>query len=203
MAVRRKFKEEAIQVRINSMSEIFELPGIGEIKLERSRKAKRLIIRIAPERGIRVAVPWGVSYAEAKNFAISKTEWLRRHQRKIKQFELESRSFIEQAANIDPVDAPRRLRARLRILADRFGFCYNRVFIRNQRSRWGSCSHGNNINLNIKLIILPQELIDYVLLHELVHTIVKNHSPIFWTELSRYVNNPKTLNKKLRFYKLG
>jgi predicted metal-dependent hydrolase len=68
------------------------------------------------------------------------------------------------------VEAMKYLPARLRELSMEHGFQYNRVFIRNNRSRWGSCSAGNNINLNLHLMRLPDELIDYVLMHELVHT---------------------------------
>ncbi len=75
------------------------------------------------------------------------------------------------------------LPGRLAELAALHGFSYNRITIRDNRSNWGSCSSHNNISLNLHLMKLPDHLIDYVLLHELVHTKVKNHSPAFWTML--------------------
>jgi len=93
--------------------------------------------------------------------------------------------------------------SRLNNLTKKNGFTYNRVFIRNQKTRWGSCSSKNNINLNVKLIRLPDELIDYVILHELVHTGIKNHSKAFWTELDRLVGNAKKMQSRLKEYGLG
>ena len=81
-----------------------------------------------------------------------------------------------------------------------FGFKYNKVFLKNLRSRWGSCSGKNNINLNIHLMRLPDELIDYVILHELVHTFYKNHSKHFWTKLEDVLPNSKIFDKQLRKY---
>ncbi len=72
---------------------------------------------------------------------------------------------------------------RIAELAIIHGFSYNRITIRDNRSNWGSCSSRNNISLNLHLMKLPDHLIDYVLLHELVHTKVKNHSPAFWSLL--------------------
>ena len=74
----------------------------------------------------------------------------------------------------------------------------NNVSIREQSTRWGSCSHKNNISLNLKLILLPKELVDYVMLHELVHTRIHNHSKNFWAELDRYTGNGKVMAKRLR-----
>ncbi len=73
-------------------------------------------------------------------------------------------------------------------LATEHGFCYQGVTVKNLSSRWGSCSAGNHINLNIHLMRLPSYLIDYVILHELAHTIHKNHGPDFWRCLDEHVN---------------
>jgi predicted metal-dependent hydrolase len=89
---------------------------------------------------------------------------------------------------------------RLNRLAQRHGFRYNRVFVRNQKTRWGSCSALNNISLNINLVRLPQELIDYTILHELVHTRIKNHSRRFWQELDKILGDAKQIDKKLSEY---
>jgi predicted metal-dependent hydrolase len=88
---------------------------------------------------------------------------------------------------------------------------YTRASIRNQKTKWGSCSAKNNISLNINLVRLPDELRDYVILHELVHTRFKNHSKMFWAELDRFVGGSprdslrraKELSKKLKNYRLS
>ena len=73
-----------------------------------------------------------------------------------------------------------RVRARLEFYAPRLGVNFNRVAIRDQRSRWGSCSAKRNLNFNWKLIMAPPEALDYVVIHELCHLIEFNHSPRFW-----------------------
>jgi predicted metal-dependent hydrolase len=83
-------------------------------------------------------------------------------------------------------------------LAGIHGFTCNRVTVRQQKTRWGSCSPKNTISLNVKLALLPAELSDYVILHELVHTRVHNHSKKFWAELDKYVPNSKAMAKRLR-----
>ena len=73
-------------------------------------------------------------------------------------------------------------------LAKMHGFAYQGVTVKNLTSRWGSCSAANNINLNIHLVRLPQHLSDYVILHELAHTVHKNHSDRFWQSLDTLTN---------------
>ena len=72
--------------------------------------------------------------------------------------------------------------------------------MRNQKTRWGSCSAQNNINLNVQLIRLPPALRDYVILHELVHTRIRNHGPGFWEELEKYVADCRQVDRQLNQY---
>jgi hypothetical protein len=69
---------------------------------------------------------------------------------------------------------------RLPVLADRLGLSYNKVLIKSQRSRWASCSKKGNLNFNLLLAAAPPEVIDYVIIHELMHLIELDHSPRFW-----------------------
>jgi len=92
--------------------------------------------------------------------------------------------------------------SRVRLLADRFGIEYRKLSIKNLKSRWGSCSNKNNINLNIHLMRLPDYLIDYVILHELAHTIHHNHSLKFWELLNNLTGNAKRLDKELKNFKI-
>lgn len=90
---------------------------------------------------------------------------------------------------------------RLYMLAGRHGFCYKRVAIKSSKSRWGSCSSSGNINLSYYLVLLPQHLIDYVLLHELCHTREMNHSDRFWALLDKVTEGrAKALREELKGY---
>jgi hypothetical protein len=101
---------------------------------------------------------------------------------------------------LDREDARKILNQRLSELAAEHNFEYNRVFIRRQKTRWGSCSSKNNINLNMNLLHLPSELVDYVLLHELTHTRVKDHSSNFWDELETVCPGAKKKRRRLKKY---
>lgn len=91
-----------------------------------------------------------------------------------------------------------QLPERIHALACQHGFRYGRVTIRRTQTRWGSCSHDDNISLSLYLMTLPAHLVDYVLLHELCHTQHKDHSPAFWTLMDQVTNGQaKALRKEL------
>lgn len=89
---------------------------------------------------------------------------------------------------------------RVKYQAEKHGFKYARLSFRNNLSNWGSCSHDDNISLNIKLMKLPDEIIDYVILHELCHTVEKNHSADFWNLVRKVCPDCDTLRSRLRKY---
>ena len=179
------------------------IDGIGPVLFEKSRRAKRVIISVRTSKGARVAVPTRTSFKKALEFVYLKKEWIQRHLAKIEQNENQKKAFIDRFLAIDKADARKRLTDRLYHLAKEHGFTCNNVSIREQRTRWGSCSHKNNISLNLKLVLLPKELIDYVMLHELVHTRIHNHSKKFWAELDKYVGNGKALASRIKKTGMG
>lgn len=89
---------------------------------------------------------------------------------------------------------------RLRSLANQNGFSYRSLNIKQLKTRWGSCSSRQEIALNCFLMQLPWDLIDYVLLHELMHTQIMAHGKPFWDELARYVLNLPAKRKAIRAY---
>lgn len=90
------------------------------------------------------------------------------------------------------------LPGRLRALAAEHGFDFRSVSVKQLKSRWGSCNHRQEIVLNCYLMQLPWHLIDYVLLHELMHTQIMEHGPRFWASLEKYVPNLARVRKEMR-----
>jgi predicted metal-dependent hydrolase len=176
-----------------------EIKGVGEILLERSSRARHINLSVRPFKGVRVAVPYGVSFDKAEEVTHSKAGWIKKHLDRMELIEQESIE-LKKNKHINRKEARKFLINRLNELSGKHGFDYNKVFVRNQRTRWGSCSVKNNINLNVNLVCLPEELIDYTILHELVHIRIKNHKKEFWDELDKLVVNAKELDKKLNKY---
>jgi len=180
-----------------------EFEGIGPILFERSLRAKRLNISIHPLKGVRVAVPRGLSFEHGRDFAHQKTEWIQKNLLKLKREIQQHETFAKRLCPVNKSAAKKRLTERLSELAGNHGFSYNQVSIRNPRTRWGSCSAKNNISLNIKIASLPQSLADYVILHELVHTRIKNHGNNFWKALDLLTGDAKAADKALKAYRLS
>ena len=113
------------------------------------------------------------------------------------EVQLEVRKGIERAWR---KEAKEYLPNRVEELAKKYNFQFKKVSIRNAKTRWGSCSNDNSINLSLHLMRLPDYLIDYVLLHELVHTKIKNHSKDFWHLLDTVSGNAKKLDREVKGY---
>lgn len=100
------------------------------------------------------------------------------------------------------IEAAKYLPLRVKELASAHGFSFERLSFRNNKSRWGSCSRDNNISLHIQLMRLPQHLADYIILHELAHTVHKNHGKDFWQLLDKITGNARKLDKEMNGYRL-
>ena len=94
--------------------------------------------------------------------------------------------------------ALKRIRERLDLYAPRIGVTFGRVAIRDQKSRWGSCSRKGNLNFNWKLIMAPPPVLDYVVIHELCHRLEFNHSPRFWSLVERQMPEYEAWKKWLK-----
>ena len=176
---------------------IIEFEGIGPVLFHRSLRASKLIISIRPFKDVRVAIPKRVSMDRAIRLLNSRLSCVHAHHSNMKQLKKKITFQLEQLAEIDRRAAREFLVNRLTELAEKSGFKFNRVFIRQQKTRWGSCSEKNNINLNVQLVNVPRDLMDYVIMHELVHTRIKNHGPAFWRELARWVPDPRAQQRRL------
>jgi predicted metal-dependent hydrolase len=176
-----------------------EIEGV-RVLFQRSKRAKRISVSVAPFHGVRVSVPYSSSYSQAEGFIRLKMGWIKRHLEKIRSYESVALSIKKRdsADGIDKGAAREKIKARLALLAKKYGFSYDHITIRNQKTRWGSCSVKNNISLNINLTSLPEELMDYVILHELVHTRIKDHSPRFWAEMDKLTGDGRRMRRRLK-----
>lgn len=152
---------------------------LGEIVLRKNPGSRRMSIRVHPSKGISVIVPYLVPYMAAEAFfRLNKSRIIaivQKQKAKYGNVTAPDPELIEQLR----AKAKAELPSRLKELADRYGFTYNRVTIKHNSTNWGSCSARNNINLNLNLMRLPQVLRDYVLLHELCHLRHHDHGEAF------------------------
>ena len=120
--------------------------------------------------------------------------------------ELEHHKIIIQKFIIERLrnDAKKYILPQLKLFSQELKMYYNQVRIKNVKSRWGSCSIQNNLNFNLNLMLLSKDLIDYVILHELAHTVEKNHGKKFWLLLNKLTDNKaRILDKHLNNFSIG
>jgi hypothetical protein len=146
------------------------------------RRARRYILRVRPDGILRVTIPRGGSRAEARAFVVSQAGWIEAERARVREqradVPLERETELRQ-------EAAARLIPRLHELATQHGLTVTRVSIRNQRSRWGSCSRRGAIALNYRLVLMPSWVADYVLIHELMHLREQNHGRRYWRHVER------------------
>ncbi len=175
-----------------------DVAGVGRVLLKRSPRATRIRIFLSGPDAVRVTVPSGASFLRAAAFVASKRGWIAQ-----KAAQLRSTRVLDPGSILDEKGARERLLRRLDTLSRRYGLPFHRAFVRNQKTRWASCSAKNNISLNIRLVLLPEGLMDYVILHELVHTRIKDHGPGFWEMLEGLMSDAKARDHQLRGFRLG
>ena len=156
--------------------------------LEYSRR-KRLSIQIKPDGRILVKAPLWMSREEVAQVVEHHRDWIEAHLPK-EPVVLPKLSFaeIEELADLALQDIPERVRR----LAPLVGVDYGKITIRNQRSRWGSCSGKGNLNFNCLLMLCPEAVRDYVVIHELCHRKEMNHSATFWAAVERVLPDYRT-----------
>lgn len=165
--------------RDNKLEKIYKDEQLGEITFRKKKGVRRMSIRVHPVKGVSVTMPYLVPYAAAMAFFKLKRDW-------VVQTVMSQKARLQNIPKADQetIEALRKqakvcLPQRLKELADRYGFVYNRVAIKHNATNWGSCSTKNNINLNLNIVRLPQALRDYILLHELCHLRHRDHGQAF------------------------
>lgn len=154
-------------------------PQIGEVVFRKSTRSRSIGIRVHPLKGVSVTFPYILPYAAAQAYFHLRRDWvletMARQKEKYRDVHIPSEEEIESLRR----QARKELPPRLAVLAERYGFHYNRVTIKHNATNWGSCSAKGNINLNLNIIRLPAVLQDYVLLHELCHLRHQDHGHAF------------------------
>ena len=155
---------------------------------------KTIALQITPEGQLLVRCPRSISDARIREFVKSKSSWIQKH--------LKSRPQLPKwtEAQLQTMGA-----AAAKLIADRaahfapvLGVTYKRITIRTQRTRWGSCSSKGNLNFNRLLALVPPEVLDYVVVHELCHLKEMNHSPKFWALVESILPDYKQHKKWLK-----
>jgi len=186
---------------------ILHYKGLGEVSYVRSQRARNLSIRINQRGEVRVTMPRLVSQKRAERFFLSKQEWVLKRLNGLNTIDCRGTlpsegGAIQIRGKVYPVhllrgdvdveaaiwrmlqkEALQYLPGRVSELAEKHAYKISGLKIRKMKSRWGSCTARKSINLNSWLVMLPEYLSDYVILHELVHTRIPDHSLKFWEEL--------------------
>lgn len=153
------------------------VPSLAEplVRFVRHRRARRYVLRVDRDGCVRVTIPRGGSRREADAFARRHAGWIAAQRARVTPPALEPDEHAAQVARAALV-----LPQRVRELAAVHGLTVARVSIRDQRSRWGSCGRDGHICLNWRLVMMPDGVRDYVVVHELMHLRRMDHSPAFW-----------------------
>ncbi|RKM61397.1 M48 family peptidase [Butyrivibrio sp. CB08] len=173
-----------------------------EIKLIRSRR-KTISIEVTADAQVIVRAPMRVSLREINRFVGEKADWIDKSLRKMKERQEEisqegKEPLSPQEVKLLVTRAKRIIPQRVRYYAGIMGVTYGRITIRMQKSRWGSCSGKGNLNFNCLLMRTPDEIIDYVVVHELCHLKEMNHSKRFWAEVEKIIPDYKERRKWLK-----
>ena len=145
----------------------------------RSRR-KTIAIQIDREGQVIVRTPYGITKRQVEEFLDEKKDWILQTRQRVEKRKTEQIPISEEVRREGIERAKRIFSERTAYFAKRMGVDYGRITIREQKTRWGSCSSKGNLNFNWKLVLLDPELLDYVVVHELAHRREMNHSAAFW-----------------------
>ena len=163
-------------------------------------KRKTIALEIGAN-GLVVRAPIGVSRREINTFIQEKQSWIEKHYKRIRERKavLENQKpFTREEIQALAQKAVKVIPGKVEKYAKVVGVDYGRITIRNQKTRWGSCSGKGNLNFNCLLMLFPDEVIDYVVVHELCHRKHMNHSAQFYKEVERVFPEYRKCQKWLK-----
>lgn len=162
-------------------------------------------IEIGRDKKIKVRVPRRASKAQIEEMLKAKHDWILKTLDKIEQRNTAEAREYEEAKPLSSEEvkklkkeARNHLASLTEYWAEKIGVSYGRISIRGQKTRWGSCSSKGNLNYNYLLMLCPDEVAEYVVIHELCHRIHMNHSKDFWNKIEAFCPNYKQARKWLK-----
>lgn len=171
------------------------------VELVRSSR-KSLVIQIGEDATVVVRAPLRMPEDRIRSLIREKSSWILEHEKKMKKRMQERKNeqctFSEEQLEKMREQARRVIPGRVAYFAPLVGVTYGRITIRDQKTRWGSCSGAGNLNFNFRLVMAPSEVLDYVVVHELCHRRQMNHSELFWDEVSRILPDYRQARKWLK-----
>lgn len=141
---------------------------------------KSLSLQLKEDGSLLLRIPFSVKTADAMDFAKRNEAWIFKHLSRLGRENGTNKHYVEKEIQQYKKELRPVLNHRVVYYAQLMGVTYGRVAIRNQKTRWGSCSARGNLNFNWRLVLMPPEILDYVVVHELAHRLEMNHSPRFW-----------------------
>lgn len=164
---------------------------------------KTVAIQVNSDLSVTVRAPRSASEKDIEEILKKKEVWISKHIEKIKEtkerFEAEPTEKLTREKVIALAEeALKVIPERVEYFAKVIGVTYGKITIRNQKTRWGSCSSKGNLNFNCLLMLAPLEVLDYVVVHELCHRKQMNHSKAFWLEVEKVLPDYKEARKWLK-----
>lgn len=165
----------------------------------RSRR-KTMALQVKRDGSVVVRCPVWTADREIRAFVGEHRQWIRQHRQEVLK-RLENRTvYTKEEAEQYRQHARWLMAQKTWKWAQKMQVTYGKITIRQQATRWGSCSGKGNLNYNWKLALLPEELVDYVVVHELAHRREMNHSDRFWSIVEEQLPDYKERRKRLREY---
>ncbi|MBQ7065937.1 MAG: M48 family metallopeptidase [Lachnospiraceae bacterium] len=162
-------------------------------------KRKTIGIHITGEQNIKVKAPYFTSEKMIVKVLFEKKSWIEKTLLKLEsQKEYHIKDFSEAEIKQYRKKAKEILFKKVELYGNYMGVTYNHIAIKDQKTCWGSCSKQGNLNFNWRLILMPEEILDYVVVHELAHLKQLNHSPAFWSLVESVIPDYKARRKWLK-----
>ena len=159
---------------------------------------KTSVIQVREDGRVIVRTPYFVSRGEVERSIEERMDWIRKNQEKLKEASRQKTVITEEMRKDGVKKALKLIPERVEYYAGLMGVSYGRITIREQKTRWGSCSCKGNLNFNWKLMLMPPEILDYVVVHELAHRKEMNHSRDFWKIVEQVLPDYQERRKRLR-----